>query len=48
MDNNNEEDDNDDLVTNNRSAFDSSRLDCFESGILWILNGRGCTFGRDE
>jgi len=47
MDNNNEEEE-DDLVTNNRSTFDSSRLGCFESGILWILNGRGCTFGRDE
>ena len=48
MDNNNDDEENDDLVTNNRSAFDSSRLGCFESGILWILNGRGCTFGRDE
>ena len=47
MDNHNDEDD-DELVTNNRSVFDSSRLGCFESGILWILNGRGCTFGRDE
>jgi len=48
MDNNNNEEEEDDLVTNNRSAFDSSRLGCFESGILWILNGRGCTFGRNE
>jgi len=48
MDNNNDEEGDDELVTNNRSAFDLSRLGCIESGILWILNGRGCTFGRDE